>query len=118
MELSTIHADRHPSGLEILLERFAVEMRYVPPQARLVADLGELPCALQRKALACGGDAAWLAWTDESCVWFLIGRLPRWFVDRPDQVMMQALFFDTFGGLVSSGLWRREQPGRWKLCQA
>lgn len=118
MQFSAAHSNRHASALELLVERFALEMRYVPPEARLIEDIVELPLALERKAAGCGGDAAWRAWIHEGCIWFIIGRLSPWSVHRPDRVMLHALFFDVSGELVSSGVWRREKSGHWTLCLA
>jgi hypothetical protein len=118
MQFSAALSHRRPSALELLLERFAIDMRYVPPQARLVHDISELPSALERKAAGCGGDAVWRAWVYEGRIWFIIGRLSPWSVNRPDRVMLHALFFDVAGELVSSGAWRREQHGQWTLCLA
>ena len=118
MSFPAAHPIRQPSALELLLERFAAEMRYVPPRARLIHDIADLPVGLQRKAAGCGGDAAWRAWLDDSCIWFMIGRLSPWSVRRPDRVMLHVLFFDVAGELVSSGVWRRERRGLWTLCLA
>lgn len=121
MQLSTAYTNtnhRSPTALELLLERFAVETRYVPPQARLIDDVAELPLSLELKAAGCGSDAAWRAWVSEGCIWFMIGRLSRWSISSPDRLMLHALFFDVSGELVSSGVWRRERPGRWTLCLA
>ena len=103
----------HPSNLELLLERFATEIRYVPPWARLIDNISELPPALRRTAAGCGSNAAWRAWINERCIWFMIGRLPSGTIRRPECLMLHALFFDVAGDLVSSGLWRREHSGRW-----
>jgi hypothetical protein len=118
MQFSTAHSNRRRSALELLLERFVVEMRYVPPQARLMDDIAELPLALQRKAAGCGSDAAWRAWISEGCIWFMIGRLSPWSIHRPDRVMLHVLLFDVSGELVSSGVWRGERFGHWTLCLA
>ena len=118
MQSSAVQANRRPSALELLLQQFAVETRYVPPQARLIDDLAELPLALQRKALGCGSDAVWRAWVHDGCTRFIIGRLSPWSIHRPDRVMLHALFFDVSGELVSSGVWRREKSARWILCLA
>lgn len=117
MQSSTALATR-PSALEQLLEQFAADTRYVPPRARLIEDIGELPLALELRAGECGTDAAWRAWTHEGRIWFVIGRMSRWAVSRPDHLMLHALFFDVSGELVSSGVWRRDQPGVWTLCLA
>jgi hypothetical protein len=113
MQFSTGYTNRSSSALESLLERFAVETCYVPPQARLIDSLDELPLSLELKATGCGTDATWRAWTSEGCIWFMIGRVSRWSVCCPDRLLLHALFFDVAGELVSSGVWRRERPGRW-----
>jgi hypothetical protein len=118
MQFSAAHSTRRPSALELLLERFAVEMRYVPPQARLIDEITELPLALERKAAGCGSDAVWRAWIHDGRIWFIIGRLSPWSVNRPDRLMLHALFFNVEGELVSSGIWRREPSGQWTLCVA
>jgi hypothetical protein len=118
MLFTAAHSNRPPSALELLLERFAVEMRYVPPQARPIDDIADLPSGLQRKAAGCGSDAVWRAWINDGCIWFMIGRLSPWSVRRPDRVMLHVLFFDLAGELVSSGVWRREPRGHWTLCLA
>lgn len=118
MQFSAAHSTRRASALELLLERFALDMRYVPQQARLIDELTELPPALERKAAGCGSDAVWRAWTHDGRIWFIIGRLSPWSVHRPDRVLLHALFFDVGGELVSSGIWRCESSGQWTLCVA
>lgn len=117
MQSSTARATR-PSALQQLLEKFAAETCYVPPQALLIEDVSELPLALELKAGECGPDAAWRAWTHEGCIWFMIGRVSRWSVCHRNHLMLHALFFDVSGELVSSGVWRRDRPAVWTLCLA
>ncbi len=106
------------SHLKELLERFALETQYVPPHARLVDDLRELPLALEGRATGCGSEAAWRAWTDGARIWFITGRLSWWPIESHSRPTLHLLFFDDSGDLVSSGVWRRDEPGTWTLCQA
>jgi hypothetical protein len=118
MQLSTAQFPRAGFDLRKLLERFAKDTRCVPPGAHLIRDNRELSPALQRQTIDCGDEAAWLAWNYEGCIWFMIGRLSPWYLHSRDRLILHALFFDASGELVSSGMWRREQRGRWKLCLA
>lgn len=117
MQTSIARVTGRMPHLEELLERFAIETRYVPPHARLVTDLSELPLALEGRATGCDGGAAWRAWTDDARIWFIIGRLSRlWLVQSDNRPMLYVLFFDASGELVTSGVWRRDEPGGWTLC--
>jgi hypothetical protein len=102
-------------AVEVLLESFVRQLRYLPSGAHPLAVLEELPRRLQLRARSLRPQVSWRAWTDGVRFWFIAARLCK-SVRAPANVLaLQILFFDPDGQPVAAGEWTFDANGRWTL---
>lgn len=105
-----------PSEIAILLDRFVADTEYVPPCARLITSVQDLPERLSSYAGRVVADEAWRAWESDGRVWFITGRLSPMFA-RLDRPALRVFFYSPEGALVTSGIWGLRDDGHWSLCE-
>lgn len=104
--------------VELLVQLFAIDTRFVPPAARRVLAPNDLPPALERVALQTQRDLrTWVAWTDEPRTWFVVAEMAV-ISDPPCQDGAIRMFFhDEDGRQVSWGTWMLQSGCSWMLCE-
>jgi hypothetical protein len=105
------------SRIELCIDLFVSETRYVPEDARLVRDVTELSPQLERLVATIHAPDAWRAWTVGPRAWFLDGRLSDPPGTPAGQPTLILTFRDHDARAAAAGVWRRTAPGRWEPQQ-
>jgi hypothetical protein len=111
------HENGRRSRIELCIDLFVAETRYVPDDAHPVVKAAELSPQLERLASKIRAPNAWRAWAAGPRIWFLDG----WLTDSPgesaDQPSLSLTFRDHDARPAAAGVWRRTAPGRWEPLQ-
>ena len=105
------------NGLSLgdLLESFAADAAYMPPDASPVRAACDLPRALMRFVRPGASNEAWRAWSRERRIWFVTGRRSPADADTADGAAVHVFFYYQMGNLLCSGVWELKPSGGWKL---
>lgn len=107
----------HPAQIGAFLDRFVAERGCIPSDASPVTELAELPRNLQRIAGKAPPNEGWRAWTDkDGKIWFVRGKVSNTFTRRMSRTAMHVFFHDEEGELTDSGVWAKDNEGRWDPC--
>lgn len=102
--------------LQLMGEQFAVATRFVPNSARKVRTPEDLPPALERIAMCAERSShAWLAWTMESRIWFLVAERAKLSGPAGRTPAIRMCFYDADGRPAASGIWVVDATRRWTL---
>jgi hypothetical protein len=107
----------HPATIAAFLDGFVAAQGCIPSDASPVTQLSELPRNLQRLAGKSPANEGWRAWTDkDGRIWFLRGKVSNTFSRRMARTAMHIFFHDAEGELTDSGVWAKDNDGRWDPC--
>jgi hypothetical protein len=107
----------HPSQIAEFLDTFIADKGCIPSDASLVTSLTELPRNLQRIAVRAPANEGWRAWTDrDGRIYFVRGKVSNTFSRRMSRTAMHIFFHDAEGELTDSGVWSKDNYGRWDPC--
>jgi hypothetical protein len=107
------HKKGERSRVELCIDLFVAETRYVPDDAHPVVQAAELSPQLERLASTISAPNAWRAWTAGPRVWFLDGWLTDSQGAPADQPILVLTFRDHDAHAAATGVWRRTAPGHW-----
>jgi hypothetical protein len=107
----------HPAQIAAFLDTFVADRGCIPSDASPVTKLTELPRNLQRIAGKAPANEGWRAWADkDGKIWFVRGKVSNTFSRRMSRTAMHVFFHDEEGELTDSGVWAKDNDGRWDPC--
>jgi hypothetical protein len=117
MQQIDTHENGKRSRIELCIDLFVAETRYVPDDSHPVLDATELSPQLELLASKIRAPNAWRAWAAGPRIWFLDG----WLTDSPgssaDHPVLVLTFRDHDAQAAAAGVWRRTARGRWEPQQ-
>jgi hypothetical protein len=106
-------ARRH--AVDILVNSFVRQLRYLPANARLLVSREELPSGLLNRVRSLGRQSSWHAWTDHVRFWFIAAQLRNSRDASTGLLNLKISFFDSDGRRVAAGEWTLQSDGAWTL---
>jgi hypothetical protein len=113
--LKTIQVPDHTLGM---LESFAITVLGVPPEARRVNRLAELPPQLRRHiGTGPGQQYVWFAWSAGERTSLLTGTLELERSRERGRPVLEVRSYDADGLLEEASAWVRTGPTEWVRCE-
>ncbi len=117
MKSTAVHDAKTKHAIEILLDSFVQQQRYLPSGASPICSIEELPRRLKERAQNTESFACWRAWIDEGRLRFLVASLTEQSRARAGLLCLRVDFFDADGAIVASGEWALRDDASWMLIR-
>lgn len=117
MKSTAEHDAKTKHAIEMLLDSFVQQQRYLPSSASPILSVQDLPTRLKAHAQETAPFASWRAWTDEGRLRFVVARLTEQSRARTGLLCLEVSFFDADGVIVAAGEWALKENGDWVLIR-